>query len=364
MFTTRTEKLLIVLSVLGAFLLLFDDWGWGCIVLGIVCLLMYLSAKQISAANPPQVGIPTRWGRRIEQVIQSRWVFVFNYFPLMEDILLEDVSKIEEEIVIEGVRCRAAEPGDNTNVGSEGAQSGGKVRVKVGVTFEPSQDPPENMLDYIVAGGRDNVLAILKNIVAGAVREEGSTHTWERLTFTKAELSAKFIAQVTGKQPKHRVIRGTGGHPLRDASDSDQAYKLEPVGEDEKLDEVDYQAFLQHIVKNGENDVLKLGIRIRRLNVVEIEPEGELDADAEGVARETQQRRTEQMDFETERMLIRSYMDDANKGLTPGSPGYVSYEKAAQWVQVNRKRVQKVVVESSGNQFADAAALLRTPTAT
>ncbi len=383
--TTITEKVLATLCGIALFLLLFSDsWIIALIILAIALALAMYSEYTIPA-NPPTVGIPTVWGKRQNKIVKERLTFVAAPF---EGFVEVDRSLKNKDITYKGVRCSepapvadppapvdpAAPPAptppkrSRKKVVPSKRRSGGSVAVKVGITWEPDDRHVARLNQYIDACLEPKVTNILSDITGEVIREIAAERTWEEVALAKELLSALVIVRVTGLQPTEKVKRDKKGNALRNPQDPNTPkYQIEglidPNTKIEDLPKEEIEHFLDSILKDGPADVRGLGIRIRRINVVEVQPEGKLAEDAELNAREKQQRSGEQMDFDTERGLIRAYMDDANKLpdgtiLKPGDVGYVSYQMAAEWVRVNRRRANENIVRSSGNLLADAASML------
>jgi hypothetical protein len=353
---TEIATILLVVSAIISFF--FVHWSVAFMLLGLVGIILLRAPKQIKAANPPQIAIPTIYGSPIKAVISPRWALVLEDFPLIEDIILVDTTQQDDEIEVPDVRCRLDESPD-VNVDDEGGdeeavppQSGASCEARIGLIYEVSQDPPTHAYDYIKAGGKEGVKSKLNNIVEEAMREEGSNHTWETISFSKARISAKLITLATGKNPTYRVVRGADKQPIRDTSGSYQTYKVEPVESNYRFSELDYQAFLKDVLHNGYNDIAGLGIRIRRLNLMEFTPEGMVKEDAERPAREQLQRRSEKADIQTNQEIIAMIMETANKGKTPRDAGYMTYDAASKEARIQRDRATQVYVEGGGGKAA------------
>jgi hypothetical protein len=348
-----------MLAVAAIVAWMFVHWTVAFLLLGLVGVILYVAPQQVKAANPPQIAIPTVWGKPVKKVITPRWTLLLKQAPIAEDVILVDTTQQDDKIIVPDVRCRADEstgnPDDEGGDTTPPPDSGAAATAEVALIYEVSQDPPTHAYDYVMAGQKDGVKSKLKNIVEGAMRQEGSNHTWEVIAFSKARVSAKLIALMTGKNPEHKVKR-INGEPVRDTSGSYQTYRLEAVQPHEKLTELDYEAFLKDVLHNGYNDVHGLGIRIRRLYLTQFTPEGMTKEDAELKAREQLQRRGEEIDIGTAIRLATSMMAAANAGLTPNSAGYMTMEQALDRVRVERGRAQQINVGGAG-----AAAVVTRP---
>lgn len=358
---TTTELILMAMILSSGVLIYFNHWIIGLIVFGLTIALGVYSEYTIPA-DPPSIGVPVLLGRRGNRVVRERIAFVAS--PL-ETLIEVDVTLKNHDRLYEGVRC--SDLPDNApitdNLDAKIAKvrrSGGSVKVTVGTTFEPDTSASARINQYINAGMEERVTNILSDIIGETIREVIAGMSWEEASLSRELLSVLIIGRVVGAQPTELVARDAERNPIRNPEDPDTpryqiAGTINPATAIEDLDKPELEHFLDSILRNGPSDVRGLGIRIRRINVIEVQPEGKLADDAELNAREKQQRSAEYTDFETERKLIKEYLRDA--GVQDNDSGYwEKYQKAAEWVRVNRKRAQEHIVRSD-NPLAGAASL-------
>ena len=359
---TYTEQALVVLCGISMLLIFTGHWFFGLIAFGITVALAANSEYTIPA-NPPSVGVPVLWGTPVNKVVGARIAFAL---PPFETFIEIDGSLKNKDTTFSGVRC--SDLPDPPAAGTPAAatpparRSGGSVSIKVGTTFEPDTADPTRLRQYINAGMEEKVNGILSDIIGETIREVVAGMSWEEAALSKELLSVLIIGKVVGAQPTEKVKQDANKNPVRNPQDRNKPqYQTEglidPATPIAKLEKPELEHFLDSILRDGPSDVRGLGIRIRRLNVIEVQPEGKLRDDAELGAREKQQRTGEQTDFETERGLIKAYRDEANEGLTKGEPGWVTYPMAAEWVRVNRGRAKENIVRSD-NPLAGAASIL------
>lgn len=291
---------------------------FGDIVIFSLCLILagavaYISLTTISA-QPPSVAMPEFLGRRYDVLVREGIAFIF---PGLERFIVENFLPEDIRLEYVEVRCMLTD--------SDGKKiSGGSVTVKISVVFVPDINIPYRFRLFLNNGRRKEITKILEGMVGEAVRQYATDKTWEELTFAKSELSAHLIWQLTG---------------MKYADDSDAI-----------------EQFLQRALVNGVADVRDLGISIRRLNVVEVEPEGKLKENALLAAEAILQRSAEQTDTDTIVLL-------AQKIVAAGrdSGDSISLREALEIVRIQRGLADETIVRSSGNGLLDAAALFQNP---
>lgn len=324
---TRTESvvLLLVLSVvLSITLARIPVYHHGAVLMGIlmilaICAIVFVSFREVPA-QPPSIAVPTFLGRRERSIVPEGWVLTF---PFIEDLIVRDYLPLERFVTFQEVRClllpKTGEADDKNPI------SGGAVSVSVSIVFVPDISDPDRMIMYLNKGGKEEIANILERIVGEVIRYAGSELTWEQFAFSKARLSAKVIAQITG------------------VSSSD------PMTEEEA------QAFLNRALDNGVSDIHDLGIKLRRLNVVEVVPEGNLKENAERAADELQRRQAEQVDVDT-LIELAHRIKEAAKGRRDAT---LTFKDALEIARIVRGHATENIFRSSGNPFADAAVLFR-----
>lgn len=352
---------------LSIFLLL----GAGMIIAGF--------GKQIKAANPTEVGVLTIFGRRRNILLKEGFPLLAPYWPLLIDV---------ETVSIESYTSKA----DWIDVSTKGEKTthskssvGALARVSVELLLEPDYKAKDGKADvgaerinnYINRGGAKNAITVILNKIEEAVRSVALEYDWEDFIALKKPLSAYLITLVANT--KLRRLRDAGadipttvelaakgitlesyeeGAPTEYEDDVlDYLRRSEDAAEyKRRLKEIEY--FLKAAATNGTGDVPDLGIKIIILNVTSIESTGLAKTAADKASAEKKEREAETADFTTERMLIRAYIEDSK---TPDGKPTVTYEQAAAWVRVNRKRAVESIVNVTGNggPLEKAAAVLK-----
>ncbi len=294
------------LMVLGSFI------GAALIVLSII--LAFASIRTVPA-QPPSVAMPTFLGARYDELIREGIVLVC---PGIEDLIIKDFLPEEKTLMYDEVRCQMK--------GTDGQRiSGGSVTVEVSFVYVPDVSAARRFRLFLNNGGREKIDSIVEGMLGEAIRQQASMMTWEEITFAKAGLSADLIRILTDLTPE------------------------------EGADDAVVKAFLQKALVNGVADVKDLGISVRRVNVVEVEPEGKLKENAEKQAIELLQRTAETTDVGTGINLTQDLLEAAQKH--PG--GVKEFLEFYKLQQVDRARRSAVSVDSSGTQLLDATALLK-----
>ncbi len=326
---------LVAVFAIGIIVLLIS-LPFGLIVIGLGGLLVGASLQVIPAA-PPHVGVLTVWGRRTNVVKKEGYVLLAPFFPFYVDVILVKVEKINLNFEpFKDVRCRVGtEETDNLSrneiqsivltrqAGDKiSAKSGGAVTVNVSVTYEVDRN---EVIAFLNAGGQEGVKDILRDIIAEDVRQIGAFLTWEMLAFSQNFVTVRLIYDITGNVPDDS---------FEDLSRK-QAGKLRGNYSEDEI-----QRFLNQYIQNGLSTLADLGIRIRRLNVVNVEPEGELKQDAERNAREIQQRRAEVFEAETLAQTIAKLQTLSG----------LSNQEILNAIQAERGKATKHVIEGSVGQ--------------
>ncbi|MEO6536295.1 MAG: hypothetical protein ABIT47_01250 [Candidatus Paceibacterota bacterium] len=363
----------------------------GVTVFGAAC---GIAGSKLSTEGGKQIptkskGVLTIWGKRQPVNLPEGKKRVFPWWPLYIDFETVDLELKIFKLTYTGVRCKA--PVDDLNPDdkkSSSPKTGGAVTVKMEIGFiaDGGADSSDRLIKFQNSGGVDGVANALSGLFAQAFRHQSSYYDWEQFSNLKKELSVALLAEITEINFRKLPREADGTISSRTLQVDPDKYKtfeeadpydylfppsLEERREDDnklnpnelrakERDEVkarkcrdqDIAVFLRIARENGVSDINNLGVKIAYLNVTEIEPEGKLDSEADGVAIELQQRRKEKWDFETEQMLAAMYIKMAEaRGET------MSSEKALELARINRGRATEIIVRSSGNPLADAAAL-------
>ncbi len=310
---TFAEWILFVLlaSSVSLFLIPRLPWFIGLMLLLVFALLAIVCYDEVSA-NPPSVATPTFLGGRCDEVIREGWVFLL---PFIETLIVEQITPEEMDIEVKGVRCLLSKDGEKA--------SGGAVTVNVSVVYVPDTTSPASFRKFQDRGRRPKINKILEDMVEEVVRQHGATLTWEELTLGQYTLSALLVEELVGV--------------------SDQQVTSENTA----------KTFLRSALENGVADIHDLGIKIRRLNVTNVEAEGDLKKNAERGAIEKQQRTAEMADVHTAIALAKEIVTEAS-----GRGEKMTLAEALDRVSVLRGRSEETFVRSN-NTLLDAAAILR-----
>ncbi len=318
--TAKTVKFSIVVTLVVLVLGGISLWGvfvitgnilW--IITGTIFLLganwmIEKGFKGIPAVNPPCVGLVTIWEKKTNLVLDEGLRLLAPFFPFFFNVILIDMEKKNEDYLFEGVRCHS-EKGEG--------ESGGSVAVEIGLTWIPDI---KNLINHVNSGGKEGVRDIMRDILAEDVRQMGKEKTWEEMTFATYDLALRLILKLVGKE---------GDENLK---------KYNELSEEDKKDPKKILPILEEIISGGVSDERKLGIKILRLNVKPIIPEGKLKDDAEKIAREEMQRKSENFEADTTIEIAKKYKDQL--GISPSD--------AFHGVQVQQGKAKGIVISGGG----------------
>jgi len=298
-----------LLIIGGAFVTWASSW-WGLIFLILGIILLFKSFKKIPS-RPPNIGLVTIWGERKKWTKKEGWNLIAPYFPFIYDVTLIEVTKKNEDFIFEKVRCVISKnvktDEEEVKEGKEistNIRSGGSVKVVVSITWIPDK---AKLIAYTESGGEGGVRRIISDKMAEVIRQMGRNHTWEQLTFATDVMSANLIISIVGVTN----IKKKMGNP------DDWTYGNKLIDEISDEDLENAVEYLQKSLTNGVADAHDLGIKIQRLNIKQVDPEGELQKDAEKSAIEVQQRRAEVFELATEIELAQSLQKSYNVANTP-----------------------------------------------
>ena len=309
---TITEWTMALLFIAGLIYISLNELWLAGILIASATALGIFSFREVPASPEPSVAIPTFLGERQPQIIREGWVFAC---PGIENLIVENYLPEELTLSFDEVPCLLpTEDGEKI--------SGGSVTVDVSLVYTPDITDVERLKMFLNNGGRAKISKIVEGMLGENIRHQGSTMTWEELKFAKISLSAQLISDLTGMTPS-----GT--------------------------DDAAIKAFLQAALIGGVADIRDLGISIKRLNVVEVEPEGELKKNAEKAAGELLQRTAEKIEVDTNVTLAEQLVKAA------GGPEKLSFNDAYKLVQIDKGHRTATSVESSGNPILDAAAVFQ-----
>ena len=340
-------------SILFTFLaasgvLLYRHWWFMGIVFIVASVIFFaVGIKTIPAVAPASFALLTFWGMRYPVVVREGKKLLATYPPLFIDLIPVSIEQQNLDFVFQHVRCRLERKEDT---GKADPASGGAVVIEVSLTIVPNE---ERFEDYIIAGGESRsktknaeTLTVLHDIIhdmlGEALRQEGGRRTWERMTFSQEQLTVMLITLLTGVDPK-----------IESPFDTE-----DPEEQEQRTKEL--RGFLQEFQGgasgNGISDVHGLGAKIRRINVVRVEPDGKLADAAERAAIEQQERKAELIETGAVLDMAKLYVKQSE---VDGKPT-ITLDRALQIARLERnKGTREVVVQSSGNPLLDAAALFQ-----
>jgi hypothetical protein len=358
--------LLFFVPILFAFWWTVQGWEnvygiWRLFPIAISAFVLLAGLREVKASSPAQNAILTIWGIRFELVIFSEgYKLLAPFFPFYIDLIVFSIEMQNLDFQFPNVRCRLtplpSEAGTSEETGgnatSEGVaeedgetqheadtaatqgESGGEISVDVSVSIVPDIARIDR---YIIAGGitpsatptketATELQDIARDRVGAALRQEAARRSWTEMTFSQERTAAILVHSVVSEEPL-------------------------PVGNNKWR----YREFLRNLPSDGAGDVLDLGIKIRILNVVRVEPTGALKEAAERAARELQEQSAENVETQTVNRLAAMYVQASISA--EGKPT-ISYKEALEFVRIERKKATEVFIRGSSGQFTDAAALL------
>lgn len=317
-----------------AFFLLENLW-YALVGIFLSTLVVYLSLNEIPA-NPPHVGVPTFWGRRLERLEKEGVKLFPDFFPVFYSFIPILIEKRNEDFNF-NIRCRLEEDAEEEDIPgisvfnrimglirrneARNPQSGGVIKVKIGVTWEPDyesgQKKPRRLHNFINAGRDEGVKDIIKEVIIEDFRQLGRKLPWVYMNFATDILGMLLVYALTGTRVPKLQLDDVG----RPASDDhgNQLFERDESGkiiENHPFDatEEDCNYYLKAVLTNGLSDIRDLGIKIRRINIAEIEAIGRLADDAEQAARERQQRAMQREQLATRREGVRFVRDEMGIG--------------------------------------------------
>jgi hypothetical protein len=367
-------ELVLLAGFMVSLQLLYIRWPLGVVGMLVVAAMAILSFKKgVITVDPPIFARTTVWDALWPAVIRPRVVFVAEFFPIWEKLILIDrtptVRAEENQLVFKNVRTKADpnsgdhdEQAGTATAEARKKQSGGSVEVHVGIAFFPDE---QRSTEFIRSGRLERVERMLVTRLGTNIRHYALTMTWEEFTFSKAALSMDLIIKLTGLQPTDKVLLQPDGVPVPDTDTSDDVakhykYKVElrPDGiPKNELTEYDIEHFVNTALVSNPPDIHGLGIRLSQLGVTDVIPEGELKTVADLKAREQQERRGEEADFDTELALAQKYVK-ASKDAGDNPP--LTLSESLELVRINRRpgNVREIILRGSKNPITDAAAIV------
>lgn len=332
----------LILSLVVAAVIPLPYIGWVVIVGGFAgsTYIILSNFDTISARDPVEFGAVTVWGTKTTVPVAEGTRQTANYWPFYIEVYKLKLEWVDLDVVVPDVPCRME--------GAGVALAGGFVKVRVQVTLQTDAydhrdeqgDPVlkgDRVRQFIEVGELEGAKRQLEGIIAEALRQMGETRTWEQMAFAKALLSAILIYRATDlKLP--RLKKGPDGKAIRNAAGEVMVDHNAPPVVPESATEEEIAWFIVTALGDGVADSHYMGVSIRRLNVVLVEPQGELKQAAEAAAREVLERRAEERETETVIRLAKMYMK---------ADPTLSFEGAVQKVQVERGKGQQIYIDGN-----------------
>lgn len=326
-----------VLPALGALILVAIGQSWGVSLTAISLLILALGLKEIPA-SPPHVGILTVWGRRRKRKLREGWKLVAPYFPVFLDFILINVEKKNKRMTFDNIRCMLRQTEENKGK----LQSGGEVTGTVELTFVPDE---ERLIQYLNSGGEAGVTDIIQGALGEDMRQTGSKRTWEEMTFGKDRLTAIFITKLTGLEIPRVSVDPKTGNPRRDTEIGSVLIAPGEYIDAEQATLIEVDHFIKKALTNGVADIHDLGVRISRLNVVTVEPQGRLKEAAERAAVEWQEREAELLETRAVTDMANAYIEKSKEA---DNAQVMSFEDALKIARIERGKAQQIYVETGG----------------
>ncbi len=242
------------------------------LILGLVGSGAYIAASLRTIAEKdgaPQFGLLEVLGLRLPIVLDEGLNIII---PFISKIVLRSKEQINQDIEVKGIRCRLeAMPTTKKTFYASIAQalrtpsppdieSGGSVGVTLGLTVERDWNDGWSVLDYDNAGETKQVVKILTDRIEEDLREIGRRLNWLQLSFATDLTAVHIVMSLTGFKK----------------------YRGKPIFEDPTPEYI--QDLMDEVKVNGVSYVGGLGLKIRRLQVKNISPEGKLATEADTAA--------------------------------------------------------------------------------
>lgn len=271
------------------------------IVLGVLFLIaggLTLQALKNIPAEPPTMAVVTFLGERMKRngkpITKKEGWRLFWLYPWLYGYIPVEVTKIDQDLKPQDVRTS----GDKA-----------EISITTKLTWKPDK---ENLIQYLDSGGKKNIMDILEDIVAEAVRELATNPrkeptTWERAVAMKRIFLAEIVSVILGKDPS----------------------SISPT----EIDEI--ATNLRR--GNGNQKIESLGIILDRVNVTEVKPKNPKLADAaDESAIEKRQKMSEKIEIQTVKELAAELVKELK----------IDPKTALEIIQTERKKVTKNIQEN------------------
>lgn len=330
----------------------------GVFLIGIFLIGLSLQIRVLQ--DPPQYIVFKVGGKFVNKGGGPGYYILANFWPFFVDGVIFECRPFNKHLDVHNATV-LLDRDEKTGT----ATAGGEVMLELTSTIEPDADSLDRAMEYAKIGparreGSDitgNVFDILQDVLAETSRQMVANRTLDEALLAQAMISCMLIQAVTGATPA-RVPRLADGSPDPSAAYNEKGkslFKTEPPLPGsmwlDVLDEIDYLNFLDHILVNGKSDVLGLGIRLRRLNVLRIVPQGRLAQDLADRNAEILERGRETMNTQTNVSLAMIYMQTARD-----AGQEITFADALQYVRLDKRVAREFIVRSQGGGDLNALA--------
>ena len=275
--------LLLILAFFVAGLITTSIVGlWGLTFIVISVVLLFFCLRKFPA-TPPYVGLVTIWGERKPVIKKEGWRILAPFPPFMIDGIPVNVEKKNKDFHPKDVRTLEQ----------------AELEIEISVTWTPDKDTGENLIEYINAGGRENVENILDDIIEEKIREFAIDKGWQDCLRAKADIAKVLIKEITGIEEDIQITQIRRG--------------------------------------NGLAKIPSLGIVLNRLNIGTMKPKGKLAEESERIA-------LEQREMEAEAIELKHVKERTKELQEVG----LSAKDAVEIVQTERGKVKKEIKEYKG----------------
>ena len=238
------------------------------IILGVFLLIvggLTLQALKNIQAEPPTVAVVTFLGERMKKngkpIIKKEGWRLFWLYPWLYGYVPVEVVKIDQDLKPQDVRT---------------SQDKAEISITTKLTWKPDK---ENLIQYLDSGGKKNIMDILEDVVAEAVRELATNpnkepKTWEQAIAMKRIFLAEIVSVILGRNPS-----------------SISAAEIDEIATNLRRG-------------NGNQKIESLGIILDRVNITEVKPKNPKLADAaDESAIEKRQKVAEKIEIQTVKEL-------------------------------------------------------------
>ena len=281
-------------------------------------------------AQPPHKAIRTILGKRQDNKVVNEGFGIFPLYPWWHGFIPINVTKVNQDLPEQLVRT------------PDRAESS----VPISLTWTPNKNDPKSLIEFLNTGGENGVKTILEDIVRERLREwafsiDEGPKDWQELMGAREEAVAILLKAIVGKEltaiptsaqsiptsiwlkyfvsprktlteNEQRVVGKDWGNVDKllstlESENPDETEKIKKAVEDRRKEiKLAQQG-------NGNFAFSQLGIILNRLNIGEIKPKGELAKIAEIEARETQERKGEVFEVDTDLMKARRLVEAAKE---------------------------------------------------